>query len=139
MAKENGSVCSTDVRGKPVSTAALYVREKLDLISGPGKLQQKISEARGRLARINSDRWRTPQASGRIKRFLYLEQKPEAEEVDDIREAYNAFCQEQVTLAERILSTIERARSTDEEFYQPHIERLVAALDCLRGHAHPGR
>jgi hypothetical protein len=133
--KEFGSVCSTDVlpRGQSVVSAALDISSKLRLMAGSGKLEQQISEARGRLAKVNGHRWRTPQAAGRIKRFLYLAQKPEPEDVDDVRAAYDEFCREKIKLAERILSTIERAQRSDPEFYQPHIERLVAALDCLRG------
>jgi hypothetical protein len=130
--KEFGSGCSPDVRGRSVSNAALDVQDKLKLIAGPGKLKQKITEARGRLARINTNRWRSPLAPGRLKRFFYLEQKPEPEEVDDVREAYRQFCDEKIRLAERILASIERARRADPEFYGPHIEQLVAVLDQLR-------
>ncbi|WP_119270882.1 hypothetical protein [Taklimakanibacter deserti] len=118
------------------STAALRVQDKLGLIAGPGKLQQKITEARRRLARINNNRWRSPLAPGRIKRFLYGEQKPEFEEVDDIREAYQQFCDEKVRLAKRVLANIEYAQRTDPEMYGPQIEQLIAVLDQLRPFLH---
>lgn len=119
-------------------SAALEVQQKLELIAGTGSLDQMITEARGHLAKINNERWRAPQARGRIKRFLYLEQRPEPEEVDDIRDAYDDFCDEQERLARHILSTVEIARGADPHRYQRHIERLVSVVDRLRRLASAG-
>ena len=119
------------VRGTEVSIA-LDVQDKLKLMAGPGKLEQKIAEARGRLVKINSNRWRTPQAPGRIKRFLYALQKPSAEEVDDVRAAYNQFCEERLAFAKRVVSQIDYLRRSDEDFHRPAIEQLIRLLEPLR-------
>ena len=133
MRKEIGSFCSRNIRGKTVSSA-LSVEDKLGVIAGfkgPGKLPKKISEARTRLAKINSDRWRSPLAPGRIKRFLYGEQKPAYEEVDDIRAAYDKFLDEQYEHAKRVLAEIEYLRRTDEDFHREAIQQRVLLLQQI--------
>jgi hypothetical protein len=131
---ENGPFCTLDVsRGKRVSVSSVCeVQDKLALIAGPGKLQTKISEARGRLARINSNRWRSPLAPGRIKRFLYRAQQPKPEEVDDVREAYRQFCEEKLAFAKRVVSQIEYLRRSDEDFHRETISELIRLLEPLR-------
>lgn len=119
-----------------MSTVALKVQAKLEFIAGTGKLHSKIAEARGHLAKINSQRWRSPQAPGRIKRFLYGEQKPEFEEVDDIREAFDKLLDEKLALAKRITSQLEYARATDADFHGPTIKHLVGLLEQLRPFLH---
>ncbi len=128
-------ICSTDVRGRKVSAVALEVQSKLGELAGDGYLKDRIWRARTRLIRVHQ-RWTQPAAAGRIKRFLYLEQKPQYEEVADVRAAYLRFIPEKaeanhadtIRLAEELRGLIEIYRHTDADFYQPAIEALEQAI-----------
>ncbi len=98
---------------------------------GLGKLESKIARARSQLVRINSDRWQTPQAPGRIWRFFYLKQKPEPEEVDDIRAAHRKYLDEKYEYAKRIMSEIEYLRRADEDFHREAIEQRILLLQQI--------
>ena len=117
-------------------SAACEVQAKIKVIGGPGKLEKKISEARGWLVRINSERWRSPLAPGRIWRFYYGKQKPQPEEVDDVRAAYDRFLKEKRALAEQIFRNIEYCERTDPDMYREQIESLIAMVDQLRPFLH---
>lgn len=113
-------------------SAACEVQDKLKVIAGPdGYLTDKLMRARGRLARINNDRWRSPLAPGRIWRFWYGKQKPEAEEVDDVRAAYQRFLDERYEHAKRVVSEIDYLRQSDEDFHREAIEQRLRLLEQI--------
>lgn len=124
-----------------MSSVALEVQDKLVEMGGgkfvPFKI--KLRRIRPPLVKVNKKRWLEPEVPGRIKRFLHLEQKPSAEEVDEIRAGHAIRCVERIAehrraderLFRQAHEFIQRAQEQDLEFYQPHIEALVDALHQL--------
>lgn len=125
------SKSSTHVRGRKVSAIALEVRDKLSAIGGEGKLSERIWRARGRLIHIHN-RWLATASTSRIKHLLYLEQRPQAEEVDDVRAAYVRFLPGEIEahanasrrLAAEFIKLLALAEAGDFEFYSAHIDAL---------------
>lgn len=137
------SKSSTDVRGQQVSAIALEVRDKLTAIGGEGKLSDRIWRARSRLIHVHN-RWLARSSASRIKHLIYLEQRPQAEEVEDVRAAYLRFIPGVIEanananrrLAAEFLSLVERANAVDAEFFSSHIEALRHQLH-LAGYTIP--
>lgn len=119
-----------------MSAVAIEVRDKLLVLGGLGPLKCKIWKARERLSLVRPKYWRTSQSPGRIKRFLYLEQKPNYDEVRDVRAAFILMCPEMfkehrekdAQLIQNILDFATEARGVDEEFYRAHLAAIRIAL-----------
>lgn len=100
-------------------------------------MKTRVEAVRNRLVKVNGFYWRQPQARGRIKRFLKREQKPQANEIEDIQRAYALFCPDRMRanrldnerLAENLRQFIDRAMSSDPEYFQ---EQIAGVLDALK-------
>lgn len=124
------------VRGGEVTPSAIEVRDKLHILGGHGPLKAKIVEAQRHLSKVHHKYWHCVQAKGRIKRFLYLAQRPKPEEVEDVRAAYALMAPENIkkhravdeALIQSIVDFAERAREVDQDFYRAHLEKIRIAL-----------
>ncbi len=132
---EKPSVCARDVQGRDMTAVAIECQTKLQVLAGNGKLPGKIWRARCALIRVH-ERWLSPKAPGRIKRYLYLEQKPDVLEVEDIRAAYLRSIPEEIEanreanrrLAAEFAAYVEKATRIDAEFFGPQIEAMRERL-----------
>jgi len=119
-----------------MSAIAIEAQEKLRHLGGSQRLKTAIPSIRARLSKVRGRYWRSAQAAGRIKRFLYGEQVPTHDEIEDIRAAYARFCPEKLKLnraenaelVRHIMEFAERARQVDEEFYGAHLEAIRISL-----------
>ncbi len=119
-----------------MSAVAIEVRDKLKALGGTGPLKCTIGKARERLSQVHPRYWRASQSFGRIKRFLYLEQRPSYEEIRDVRAAYVLMNPEKIRkcrrenaeLIQNIIDFATQARGVDEEFYRQHLAAIKFAL-----------
>ena len=126
-------------------SVAIEVRDKLAVLGGLGPLKMRVAEVKRRLSKVRNSYWRSFHALGRIKRFIYLEQIPSAEETDDIRAAYALMCTETLSkhrredaeLVNSIIQFARQAAQAGEGYHRVHLDEIRHAL-VLAGCAETG-
>jgi len=111
-----------------VSPCAQEMRGKLAEMSGSGPLKVRIFHLKSALG------WRFAGSEGRLKRFLYLEQLPTAEEMEQVRAAYRAYRERHSRLAGDIVEAAERCGAALAAF-RVEADRLEQNLAQFRAMA----